>query len=758
VTVTGYATRESVRPGERIGFCVSQEHGEAVEFELVRLIHGDLHPDGPGLKETTIAHPANGSYPLRAQTMAAGSSAVVEEVDRLEVGGTWAVSVLVCPTLPGGAPQALVGRYDAVAELGWAVYLDAEGRVAARCGNRGGSGVVHLASPLVRGCWYTVSASFEADTGTVSVAATPAVTSTNSRLRQVPPLGGPVTSSGLPVGWASGPVPLRFAAVDAAGATSWHLNGKLERLRLTQGAPSDHGDGPVTTGQGVVAEWDFALRQSSSPIPQELVEELCGTGCVARLLNLPTRAVTSSAWDGSVHAHLAAPHHYAAVHFHDDDVGSADWDITVEVELPADLPSGIYAGRLEDSTSEHYVVFYVRPALGDEADVAFLVPTFSYRAYANDHCPHDVPFAQMLIGHTPVLTPADLDLEAHREYGLGLYDTHRDGSGVSLASRARPVLNLGPKTTYWLSPSVWQFNADLHLVDWLTERGTRFDVVTDTDLHLEGAEALTSYRVVLTGSHPEYASEAMLDALEAHLDAGRNLMYLGANGYYWVTALDPLDSDVIEVRRWGGSQAWKARPGEYHLATTGEMGGLWRNRGRPPQQLVGVGFVAEGLDSSSPYRRLVADDEAGAWVFDGTGVAVGELFGDHGLVGGAAAGLELDIIDEELGTPAEAVVLACSEQHTEAYFEALEELYFNGRGFSGPADPRVRADLTLVPLPSSATVFSTGSIAWCGALSHNDYDNPVSRLMGNVLDRFAGHRPTAITTADEEENDHTKPD
>jgi N,N-dimethylformamidase len=442
------------------------------------------------------------------------------------------------------------------------------------------------------------------------------------------------------------------------------------------------------------------------------------------------------------------PHQYGAVHFHDDDVGAADWDTTVELEVPADLPSGVYAGRLADSTSEHYVVFFVRPARGMEADVAWLVPTFSYRAYANDHCAYDVPFAQMLIGHTPVLTEGDLQLDRHREFGLGLYDTHRDASGVSLTHRARPVLNLGPKTTYWLSPSVWQFNADLHLVDWLHERRTTFDVVTDLDVHLEGSDALAPYRVVLTGSHPEYASAQILDALEAHVDSNRNLMYLGANGYYWVTALDPDEPDVMEVRRWGGSQAWRARPGEYHLATTGEMGGLWRNRGRPPQQLLGVGFVAEGLDASSPYRRRVRDGDPGAWVFEGVGADVGAIFGEHGLVGGAAAGLELDIIDDDLGTPPETVVLACSEAHTDAYFEVLEELYFNGRGFSGPLDPRVRADLVLVPLDGGGHVFSVGSIAWCGSLSHNGYDNAISKLMGNVLDRLR-QAPATEATAPE---------
>jgi N,N-dimethylformamidase len=38
-------------------------------------------------------------------------------------------------------------------------------------------------------------------------------------------------------------------------------------------------------------------------------------------------------------------------------------------------------------------------------------------------------------------------------------------------------------------------------------------------------------------------------------------------------------------------------------------------------------------------------------------------------------------------------------------------------------------------------VFSTGSIAWCGSLSHNGYDNNVSRITENVLRRFASDDP-----------------
>jgi N,N-dimethylformamidase len=38
-------------------------------------------------------------------------------------------------------------------------------------------------------------------------------------------------------------------------------------------------------------------------------------------------------------------------------------------------------------------------------------------------------------------------------------------------------------------------------------------------------------------------------------------------------------------------------------------------------------------------------------------------------------------------------------------------------------------------------VFSVGSIAWAGSLSHDGYDNSVSTVTKNVLDRFLAPTP-----------------
>lgn len=83
---------------------------------------------------------------------------------------------------------------------------------------------------------------------------------------------------------------------------------------------------------------------------------------------------------------------------------------------------------------------------------------------------------------------------------------------------------------------LWQFPADLHLIDWLNALNHQYDVVTDDDLDREGVDLLRAYNVVVTGSHPEYYSSSMLDAPESYVQDGGRLMYMGGNGFYWVTA------------------------------------------------------------------------------------------------------------------------------------------------------------------------------------------------------------------------------
>ena len=260
-------------------------------------------------------------------------------------------------------------------------------------------------------------------------------------------------------------------------------------------------------------------------------------------------------------------------------------------------------------------------------------------------------------------------------------------------------------------------------------------MLTDEDLHRDGAAALKPYSVVLNASHCEYYSERMMDATEDYLAEGGRLLYLSGNGYYWTVGFRDDEPWIMEVRKLeAGSRAWQARAGEHYLATTGERSGLWRHRNRAPQKLVGVGFTSEGMDNSVPYRRMPDSyDRAASWMFEGVD---GEVFGDFGLGGGGAAGLEVDRYELALGTPPHALILASSEQFTDNYPLVQEEVMFMTPGLGGTQHPMVRCDMVYFTTPLNGAVFSASSIAWGSALPCQGYNNSVSRVMKNVVDAF----------------------
>src|SRR5919109_2133373 len=253
-------------------------------------------------------------------------------------------------------------------------------------------------------------------------------------------------------------------------------------------------------------------------------------------------------------------------------------------------------------------------------------------AYANERLYWNPGYLEKRPLLTPLETqPPDLDqfLAEHRELGLSLYDVHSDGSGCCYSSRLRPILNMRPKYRAWrLHDAPRHFAADLYLIAWLEARGVSYDVITDEQLHTHGRELLARYRVVLTGSHPEYVTESMHLAVQAYLESGGRLMYLGGNGFYWVTAVDPQRPHVIEVRRGiSGTRAWESQPGEWYHSTTGELGGIWRLRGRGPHRLVGVGFAAQGWGGAAGYvRQPDSHDPRAAFIFEG--IAPDEPIGD----------------------------------------------------------------------------------------------------------------------------------
>ena len=688
VPLVGYLDRWSARAGEAIAVKVSSALGEPYAADLVRIIHADPNPDGPGMKLEPVPSAWAGRYPSRTQAVVPGSYGVVDAALAVPEGG--ALRVRVQPGLLAAAQPVLALGGAVLRASAQGVRLEVDG-----------AEVCTVAAPMLERCWYEIEARFAG--GEVWLSQRALQTSWG------------VADSGEAAGRAQPPSGERLLI--AADAQGGRFDGRIEAPCL----PGPDG--------AVVAAWDFAVGIDTDGI--------AGTH-PGRLVNLPTRGIRGSCWTGAEMDWKHAPEHYGAIHFHADDLYDCEWDTDFIVAIPEGLRSGVYGVRLRGGGHEDIIPFFVLAPRGTAtAPVAYLAATFTYQAYAN-HARFNFDPAFRARATAWGATPHNP--EDHAEYGWSTYNRHPDGTGISLSSLRRPVLTLRPGFLTFndaRGSGLRHFSADSHLTDWLEAVGQGFDVITDHDLHREGAALLAPYRCVLTGSHPEYHTPQTLDALGAYIGAGGRLCYLGGNGFYWRIAVSDAVPDVLEVRRAeGGIRAWDAAPGEAYHQLDGAYGGLWRRLGRPPQQLAGVGFSSQGLFEGSHYRRLAGSYEpAVSWIFDGV---EGETLGAFGLSGGGAAGFELDRADRRLGTPPNAVVLARSEAHQSHFVAVPEELLSHVNTVTGEA-PRdlIRAEIVYFGTAKGGAVFATGSITFCGSLSHDGYDNGVSRMLRNVIARFA---------------------
>jgi N,N-dimethylformamidase len=525
-------------------------------------------------------------------------------------------------------------------------------------------------------------------------------------------------------------------AAENAAAPQYQFTGKLEDPAILHGFVAAWPDVGATLDAlpgELLAGWDF-----SRGIDTQVIHDIGPRACHGRLVNRPTRAVVGTRWSGREQCWRHAPHDYGAIHFHADDLADCGWQADFSWTVPDDLRSGTYALHLSCDAGEDWLPLYVLPKReGPFAPIAFLASTFTYLAYANhartniDQAYYDRVVAWGAFPYNPNDYPI---------YGRSTYNTHADGSGNAFSSRRRPILSMRPGFLTYHDPrgsGMRHYPADLHLLAWLEAKSFDFDIITDEDLDDEGIALIAPYRVVLTGSHPEYHTLGTLDALAAYTGQGGRLCYLGGNGFYWRIARDKAAPYLIELRRAeGGIRTWAAEPGEYYHQTDGQLGGLWRRNRRPPQMLVGVGFSCQAAFEGTHYRRLPASYEPRfAWMFEGIEE---DVLGDYGLSGGGAAGFELDRADPLLGTPDGTVILARSENPLPSFFPVLEEWLSNLLSTNGePIDDLARGEIVYFDTPSGGAVFSVGSITFCGSLWRNGFEGPISRLVENVLRRFS---------------------
>lgn len=730
-----YVDRWSVKPGERIKLMVSSAGNAPFEARFARVICGDPNPKGPGYREIAMNHPLAGSHPGRQQRVQTGSWARIPVVDLGSAQSGLSIGITLWPTTPKKGRQGLFAWTGG--DVAISVFIDEHGGAAVEITAGGKTVRAATGKTMVERAWYDIAVCLDAAAGTLEIAQRP---------RQLHPgFDDQSETSGRATFPKLGSGRAMLAALPEGDAPAAHYNGKIERPTLWGAALGIYatiarqlGPTPRLPTAHLLACWDFALG-----IPTLDIADIGPHGFNGEIVNLPTRAMTGARWSAREFRWTDKPEEWAAIHFHDDDVGDVGWQTSLDIEIPRDWKSGVYAVHLKSAAGVENVPFVVRPGDHQQRErIAILQSTFTYHVYGQFL---RVNRGKEIRARAEAWGAITQTPDQNPELGLSPYNYHSDGSGVSIASMFRPMVDKRVKQIHLMDPAdygsgTYWWCCDSYMHDWLDRKGFAHDTICDHDVHEEGVDVLAPYSVLICSQHPEYYSDEMLDALHAFLARGGRLIYLGGNGFYWKAVRHKTAPYALEVRRAeGGIRVWPTEPGESYHAFDGSYGGLWRRLGRSAHTLVGNGFASQATYKGHPYQATDAImDKRVAFMREGLDnqLAPGVALGERSFMGGGAAGHELDRADVKYGTPPHALVVASAHCAFDPDFHPVNEDLLTPSFPQTRAD-LIRADMTFFETPAGGAVFSVGSMTFVGSLPIDNYDNLVTRMLTNVLRRFA---------------------
>lgn len=144
VPLIGYVDWFSARPGERIAVKVSSRLTEPYQADLVRIVHGDANPAGPGLKFEEVAAAFAGTYPSPFQPVHSGSYGIVAPDKTFALPDPCTIVMRVQPWLPAARRQTVL----AIAG-GPTLWVTAEGAGLTLADRE-----VRIAAPMLKRRWY----------------------------------------------------------------------------------------------------------------------------------------------------------------------------------------------------------------------------------------------------------------------------------------------------------------------------------------------------------------------------------------------------------------------------------------------------------------------------------------------------------------------------------------------------------------------------------------------------------------------------
>ena len=304
------------------------------------------------------------------------------------------------------------------------------------------------------------------------------------------------------------------------------------------------------------------------------------------------------------------------------------WEISFEIEIPEDWPSGVYLGKMTalNSGLQSYIIFIVRD--DREADFLFQCSDLTWQSY--NRWPewrslYDWTY-EGTDNHNPWHVRVGAEVSFDRPYGFYMN---------SLPAGLMPLTNGSGEFLLWEFP----------LAFWMEMQGYDVTYISNLDTH-EDAEGLNRAKGFLSVGHDEYWTRQMYENVARARDQGLNLLFLGGNSVFGNIGLKPAtegtdnrvfgriewfpdEHELMGASSYGvGLSDWEcALPEHWIFEGTGMKKGDvisdlvgWEYHGYPLGNKEGIQVLATGSmfepDSGNVYAATYYETAVGSFVFN----------------------------------------------------------------------------------------------------------------------------------------------
>ncbi len=426
------------------------------------------------------------------------------------------------------------------------------------------------------------------------------------------------------------------------------------------------------------------------------------------------------------------------------------WPVGFCINTAAGWRSGYYRVRMSARDEAGHAIegetfFVLRAPQGGRADILLVLSTNTYNAYNT-------------YGGASLYTGGAARVSFERPMAAGfLSKPEPAGRRAAVEGPARhtiPYLEWARRHRVdpYSASGGWH-NWELPFVEWAEGNRYRIDFAVNADLEFDPS-VLDGYRLVLSVGHDEYWSWGMRDALEGFIERGGNVAFFSGNTAFWQVRFEDEGRAMV---------CYKYECERDPVLGTAEerrLSSCWSDAliGRPENRMTGVSFtrggyvlIGGGVSRGSGGYTVYRDRH---WVFEGTGLGYGDVFGQADrIVAYEADGCEFTMRDGlpqptgRDGTPESFEILAISpaalwdqSMTPPIYEEGITDLEFAAWRVLGNGSAENQAKLAhghavMGVYERGGTVFTCGCTDWAYGLKGGD--ETVARITRRVIDRLS---------------------